>query len=50
MENQIIRVGSVRFMEMENIMIPETIRQKMECSYLEGHSLVMVAVNRAVAK
>ncbi|RKZ92424.1 MAG: hypothetical protein DRR19_04275 [Candidatus Parabeggiatoa sp. nov. 1] len=44
-ENQIIRVGSVRFMEREDILMPETIQQEMESSYLEGHSLVMVAVN-----
>lgn len=48
-ENQLIRVGSARFMEMENISIPETITSAMQQSHLEGHSLVLVAVNTEVA-
>jgi len=44
-ENQQVRVGSVRFMEQEGILIPETLKPEMEASYLAGHSLVMVAVN-----
>jgi len=47
-ENKIIRVGSVRFMEMEGILMPETLKQQMEASYLAGHSLVMVAVNNTL--
>ena len=47
--NQIIRVGSARFMEMENIKIPQLITSAIKQSHLEGHSLVLVAVNTEVA-
>ena len=45
-ENQQVHVGSVRFIEQEGILIPETLKQQMEASYLLGHSLVMVAVRQ----
>lgn len=48
-DNQFIRVGSARFMELENITIPATITSAIEQSHLEGHSLVLVAVNTEVA-
>ena len=46
--NQVIRVGSARFMEMENIALPEPLSKALEASHLEGHSLVIVAVDDAV--
>jgi Cu2+-exporting ATPase len=48
-ENQLIRVGSARFMEMENITITQPISSAMEQSHVEGYSLVMIAVDDAVA-
>jgi heavy metal translocating P-type ATPase len=47
-ENQQVRVGSLRFIEQEGILIPETLKQQMEASYLAGHSLVMVAINNTL--
>jgi heavy metal translocating P-type ATPase len=44
-ENQLIRVGSIRFMTMEGIAIPQTIDEAIAHSHSEGHSLVMVAIN-----
>ena len=41
--DQIVRVGSARFMEMEKILIPSSIRQIGEFCHHQGHSLVMVA-------
>lgn len=43
--DKIIRVGSTRFMELEEISIPLQIRQTQEACHHKGHSLVMVAVN-----
>ena len=43
--DQLIRVGSQRFMQMEGIEIPETIQQQQTVCQQKGHSLVMVAVN-----
>lgn len=48
-DDQLIRVGSARFMEMEDIKIPALITSAMEQSHLEGHSLILVAVNAEVA-
>jgi len=48
-DNQLIRVGSARFMEMENIIIPQLIQSAIEQSHLEGHSLVLVAINSDIA-
>ena len=48
-DNQLIRVGSARFMEMENIIIPQLIQSAIEQSHLEGHSLVLVAINTDIA-
>lgn len=45
---QRVRVGSVRFIEMESIAIPNTIIQIQETCYSEGHSLVLVAVDNQV--
>jgi Cu2+-exporting ATPase len=43
--NQLIRVGSVRFMEMEGIAIPEEIENIMSDCHSYGYSLVMVAID-----
>lgn len=48
-DNQLIRVGSARFMEMENIIIPQVITSAIEQSHLEGHSLVLVAIDTEIA-
>jgi Cu2+-exporting ATPase len=48
-DNQVIRVGSARFMEMENMIIPEILKTAIKSSHLEGHSLVLVAINTEVA-
>ncbi|RKZ79825.1 MAG: heavy metal translocating P-type ATPase [Candidatus Parabeggiatoa sp. nov. 1] len=48
-ENQLIRVGSVRFMEMEEIVILEEIKNMMSDCHDSGHSLVMVAINNQLA-
>jgi Cu2+-exporting ATPase len=39
-----VRVGSARFMDMEQIAIPPEVRQTLELAHADGHSLVMVAV------
>ncbi len=46
LDEKIIRVGSARFMVMENIVIPPKIEQAMTEAHHEGHSIVMVAVNQ----
>jgi len=45
LENRLIRVGSIRFMTMEGIEIPQVIKEAIAHSHSEGHSLVMVAIN-----
>lgn len=47
--NRIVRVGSARFIEMEEISIPPEIKQRQEACHLQGHSLVLVTVDRDVA-
>jgi Cu2+-exporting ATPase len=42
---QLIQVGSCRFMEKEKISIPSSIKLVEELSNQQGHSLVMVAIN-----
>ena len=48
-DNQLIRVGSARFMELENIVIPQSIQSAIEQAHLEGNSLVLVAINADIA-
>lgn len=48
-DGQTIRVGSARFMQMENIDIPKTVKTAIERSHAEGFSLVLVAVDAQVA-
>jgi Cu2+-exporting ATPase len=47
--DRVIRVGSERFIEMEGIAIPPAIKQSQESCHLQGHTLVLVTVNREVA-
>ncbi|MDM8561157.1 heavy metal translocating P-type ATPase [Candidatus Parabeggiatoa sp. HSG14] len=48
-ENQLIQVGSIRFMEMENIAIPYEIKQIISDCHDSGHSLVMIAIDNQLA-
>jgi heavy metal translocating P-type ATPase len=41
---EVIRVGSDRFMQLEGIAIPDAIRARQSAAHALGHSLVMVAV------
>jgi Cu2+-exporting ATPase len=43
---QLIEVGSRRFMEKEEISIPSKIQLAEELGHQQGHSLVMVAINK----
>jgi Cu2+-exporting ATPase len=47
-KNQVIKVGSSRFMTREGITIPETIEKAMDHSHNQGHTLVMVAINHQI--
>jgi len=44
-ENEVIQVGSVRFMKMEGIKIPQVIEKAISFAHEKGHSLIMVAIN-----
>ncbi|MEK8021809.1 MAG: heavy metal translocating P-type ATPase [Candidatus Parabeggiatoa sp.] len=47
-DNQIVRVGSVRFMNSTGLTLPDSIKDAMTSAHEEGHSLVIVAVNGTV--
>ncbi|MEM7183346.1 MAG: heavy metal translocating P-type ATPase [Spirochaetota bacterium] len=47
--NQKVKVGSIRFMEMEKILIPEDIRELQQQSHKKGYSSIFVAVNDNLA-
>ena len=47
-QERTILVGSQRFMEMEQLAIPTDLAVMQETCHLQGHSLVMVAVDGAV--
>jgi heavy metal translocating P-type ATPase len=47
-ENTIIQVGSLRFMDMEGIDVPEIIKQTQADCHKQGHSVVAVAVNKHI--
>ncbi len=49
LENQVIRVGSERFMTMEGIAIPADIRTIQKDCYGAGNSLIMVATDTKIA-
>lgn len=48
-ENQIIRVGSVRFMQREGIIMPPELEQIQQQADSESHSLIYVAVGHELA-
>ncbi len=47
-KNQLIRVGSARFMVKEGIEIPEFIKDYQAHSHNEGHSIVLVAIEHQI--
>lgn len=47
--DSIVRVGSMRFMELEALEVPLGLYAAQERSHLQGHSLVAIAVNDVVA-
>ena len=49
LDNKLIRVGSIRFMTMENIVIPPSIHTLQTVSHDQGSSLVYVAVNEQLS-
>ena len=44
-EGHEVRVGSKRFMETEGIELPTEVKESIETSHLEGHTVVMVSVD-----
>lgn len=44
-EEKLIKVGSARYMALENIVLPDAIDKLLETMHEQGHSLVMVAVD-----
>ncbi|MCB0084327.1 MAG: HAD-IC family P-type ATPase, partial [Caldilineaceae bacterium] len=46
--DQLLRVGSRRFMEMEGLAIPATMTEVQEICHQQGHSLILVAVDDMV--
>ncbi len=48
-DDQVVKVGSTRFMVMENILIPDHIRQLQSFCHQEGHSLIMIAIGNKLA-
>jgi len=48
LDNNIIKVGSHRFITMANIAIPKQIDNAMADSHSQGHSLIMVAINDVI--
>ena len=49
LDKQIIRVGSGRFMRLENISVPEDFQLLQEAANLQGYSMVYVAVDNGLA-
>lgn len=49
LEGHQILVGSIRFMQMENISIPPEVLEQQEFSHMTGNSLVLVAVDDVLA-
>jgi Cu2+-exporting ATPase len=47
-EDKVIRVGSTRFMLSEGLSIPNEIEVAEKQAHIEGHSLVIVAINRQI--
>jgi heavy metal translocating P-type ATPase len=44
--DQLIRVGSIRFMEMEGIAIPAEISMRQQASHEQGYSTIFVAIDQ----
>jgi len=44
-DDVLVRVGSIRFMEMEKITIPDEMRNQQDKGFEEGYSLICVAIN-----
>jgi Cu2+-exporting ATPase len=44
-DDVLVRVGSIRFMEMEGIVIPDEMRNLQDQGFEEGYSLICVAMN-----
>ena len=49
LDGHLIRVGSRRFMALENIWTPPAVEALQEAAYVHGHSLVLVAIDDRVA-
>lgn len=49
LSERLIRVGSKRFMEMENIPVPQDIKAIQETCGIQGYSLVMLAVDNQLS-
>jgi len=47
-EDKLVRVGSMRFMELEKIRTSATVKEQMQLAQNEGHSLVIVAVGNKI--
>ncbi len=47
-ENQLVQVGSPRFMEMEDLVIPSPLKAVQAESYAQGYTVVMVAIEQQV--
>ncbi len=48
LDDKIIKVGSIRFMELEKLILPKKIEIAMQNSHNQGNSLVVVAVNQKI--
>lgn len=44
----VIKVGSLRFMTMEGMIIPKVIKEAMDHSHSQGYSMIMVAINHQI--
>lgn len=47
-EDRLVQVGSNRYMETSGLAIPPTLKHVQEICHVQGHSLVMVAIDKAV--
>ena len=47
-DGKVVRVGSQRFMESEQLAVPATLAAQQEACHAQGHSLVLVAVDEQV--
>ena len=47
-DNTKINVGSIRFMKLENIPLPDELNDRIDSMHHDGHTLVLVALNGAI--